>query len=479
MAQNSPKAPQDARKSAPPAEEPVSALPASLEAEQGLLGAILLDNGGDALRAATEAGVTAESFLDGRNRLVWDAIAQLTGKGFPIDGLSVTHHLRDSGRGDAVGAAHVEALMDATPTRAHAAYYAAVVRDKEKRREIIKAAQRIMKGAATGDDAWDILCSKAELEFSGIAKSKREGERRPFADIVDAVVTGWKRNADGTSPLGLQTGIPWLDEATGGILKGSYWVISGRPGSCKSTICRMIAESVAARGTRVSIKTTEQTEEQYTGSMVAAQARQSVLQLNRPFFPKERFRFIDEAAAVVRDWPIDIDERMDTRSGLRAWYLDAESNGSELMILDYLQDVKPETREEERSAEQKLSLATQTLRECAKNSGSKAPVIVVSTESNEGNLRYSGQTEYDAVLWGRMSKAEDFEAMRNPKYIFEFRKSRFAPAGQKVALYYLYGKLLEKEEYEARLALMAAMTSPDPVTGQPDPDDREDAGLPF
>lgn len=219
----------------------------------------------------------------------------------------------------------------------------------------------------------------------------------------------------------------------------------------------MIAESVAARGTRVTVKTTEQTEEQYVGAMVAAKARISVHQLNLPGFPVARLHFLKQAEVDVATWPLEIDGEMCNRSQLSSWYSSSVSRGSKLQILDYLQDVIPETKEEAKSPEQKVSLATQEMRRLSKVTG--VPIVLVSTESNSGDLRYSGQVEYDASLWARMSKAEDFDPLINPKYEVELKKSRFAPSGTKVPLFYLYGTLLGEQEYQSKLSLMAGNVS--------------------
>jgi hypothetical protein len=129
------------------------------------------------------------------------------------------------------------------------------------------------------------------------------------------------------------------------------------------------------------------------------------------------------------------------------------ARGSKLQILDYLQDVIPESKEEMKSPEQKVSLATQEMRRCSKVTG--VPIVLVSTESNDGNLRYSGQTEYDASLWARMSKAEGFDPNTNPKYEVDLKKSRFAPSGTKLALFYFYGTLLDEQDYYSQLSIVA------------------------
>lgn len=429
--------------------------PHSEEAERGVLGSILLDMGGTPYELAIKSGVTEETFFTPANRLLFSCMKDMSTKGYPIDPLSLSERLRSQNKLEQIGGiSYVQSLIDETPTSAHCEYYLQILSDKQLKRKAIEEAERIKDDAYKGDKSGDMIRAESEMRFAKM-QTVSVKQRRKVRDIARSAVQAWEDNANGIAPMGIQTGIGWLDAATAGILQGSYWVISGRPGSCKSTLCRMIAESVAARGTRVTVKTTEQTEEQYVGAMVAARAKISVHKLNLPGFPVSKLQFLRQAEADVAAWPLDIDGEMCTRSQLSSWYSSSVSRGSRLQILDYLQDVIPETKEEQKSPEQKVSLCTQEMRRCSKVTG--VPIVLVSTESNDGALRYSGQVEYDASLWARMSKADDFDPMTNPKYQVELKKSRFAPSGTKVDLFYLYGVLLEEQEYYAQLAIMAGM----------------------
>ena len=430
-------------------------LPHSAESERGVIGSILLDMGGHSYDLVTKAGVTEETFFIPQNRLLFACMKELTAKGYPIDPLSLSERLLNQGRIDEIGGvSYIQSLIDETPTSAHVEYYISIIADKQLKRKAIEEAKRIEAEAYKGDKSGDMIRAESEMRFAKM-QTVSVKQRKKVKDIARNAVQAWEDNANGIAPLGIQTGLKWLDDATAGILQGSYWVISGRPGSCKSTLCRMIAESVAARGTHVTVKTTEQTEEQYVGAMVAARAKISVHKLNLPGFPVSKLQYLKQAEADVATWPLEIDGEMCTRSQLSSWYSSSVSRGSKLQILDYMQDVIPETKEESKSPEQKVSLCTQEMRRCSKVTG--VPIVIVSTESNDGALRYSGQTEYDASLWARMSKAEDFDPMTNPKYEVELKKSRFAPSGTKVELFYFYGTLLEEQEYYAQLAIMAGM----------------------
>ena len=436
--------------------------PHSVEAERGVLGSIIVGMGGLPYELAIRAGLTEDTFYVPANKTVFSGIKQLAAKGYPIDPIALADLMRTDGTLKAIGGTRfLQDIIDETPTTAHIEYYLAIIAEKHLFRQAIAAADHIKAQAVKQQQSGEMIRSAAELAFATMVTANAK-PRRSVADIARASVQAWEDNATGNAHLGIQTGIKWLDDATAGIMKGSYWVISGRPGSCKSTLCRMIAESVAARGIPATVKTTEQTEEQYVGAMVAAHAKISVHQLNLPGFPPARLHFLRKAEADVATWPLCIDGDMCTTSQLASWYGSSAAKGSKVQILDYLQDIIPETKEERANPEQKVSRATQEIRRCSKTTG--IPAVIVSTESNSGDLRYSGQIEYDASCWLRMKKSDDFDPHANPKYEVEIKKSRFAPAGTVIELYHLYGKLLEEQDYHAQLAIMsmAALAAPSP-----------------
>jgi replicative DNA helicase len=439
-------------------EEPKApkAPPHSIDAERGVLGSILIGHGGKAYEIVLNSGVREESFFAAENRMIFSCIKDMAEGGYPIDPMILAERLRGRGQLEDVGCVeNIRSLIDDTPTSAHVEYYVSIIGDLHLKRMAIDAAEKIKRDAYKGDKSGDMIRSESEMRFAQMSTVSVR-QRKKIGEIARSAVQAWEENANGLAVPGIHTGIKWLDDATAGILNGGYWVISGRPGSCKSTLCRMIAESVAAQGIMVAVKTTEQTEEQYVGAMVAALAKISVHKLNLPGFPVSRLNFLKKAESDVASWPLEIDGEMCTRAQLSSWYYSSVSRGSRLQILDYLQDVIPETKEERASPEQKISLCTQEMRRCSKVTG--VPIVIVSTESNAGDLRYSGQIEYDASLWARMGKAEDFDPHTNPKYEVEIKKSRFAPSGTKLSLFYFYGKLLEENDYYTQLAIMSGMS---------------------
>lgn len=431
-------------------------LPCSIEAENAILGAILHDSGGRPYELALESEVSDEHFTAPYAKVVWNAMTELQKNGYPIDPITLVERLRTEGRLELAGGMQmIQSLLDNTPTSAHAEYYLRILCDKYLKRVIINQCDKAKDDAIKGDLSAEMIRAEQEIEFAKMTPVSVMNSRS-LSDIAGKAFKDWEDNAHGVSQIGIQTGIGWLDDATAGVMRQAYWVISGRPGSCKSTLCRQIAENIARRGHCVSIKTTEKTEEQYIGDMIAAEAEMSVHKLNCAGFPVERIKFLNDARMIVERWPVLIDSEMVTRPQLSTWYKKSVAKGSVVNIYDYIQDTIPSSKYEAQNPEQKMTLTTQEMRRLSKTTGT--PTIVVSTESNDGALRYSGQTEYDATVWLRMRKADDYCSLNNPHYIAEIKKSRSSPAGTEISLFYYYGKLLDRDAYDTKISMIHSRT---------------------
>ena len=137
-------------------EENIKTPPHSAEAERGVLGAILLDaQSGDDLRVldlCLTHGIEPESFYDPRYRLLFETLLEMSKATMPVDALTLNNRLRETGRFDAVGGAlAVEALVDSTPTSAHAEYYIDILRQMHVLRKLIATAQETERKCFSGD----------------------------------------------------------------------------------------------------------------------------------------------------------------------------------------------------------------------------------------------------------------------------------------------------------------------------------------
>ena len=248
-----------------------------------------------------------------------------------------------------------------------------------------------------------------------------------------------------SSCCGIPSGFRWWEEYFGGLQDRVYYIVSGPPGCFKTTLIRNIAEHVAGQqGLRVDFLTLEQSAGQILATMAARLAACSVgaLQSGRSAELLARWK---DATATVAKWPVFITDESQTDETLWAWARQAKSKGSRLLILDYLQFVR--SSDPRCSEEQRVSRASQACREIAFDMS--IPLIAVSSESNEGKLRYSGQVEYDAWCWVRMRKNEDSYGNVTGSAI-AIRKNRFGPQVPEWTMPYNLGAMQEIDAPPAR-----------------------------
>lgn len=223
--------------------------PYSMEAEQSLLGGLLLDN-----RPWHELGgrLAEEDFYTRDHRLIWRAIGELLRQERPADFVTVSEHLRQRGLLDeAGGLAYLGTLSADTPGAANALAYAAIVRERALQRALIAAGQDIaaLGYDPAGRDA-DQLLDEAQARLARIART-RQARARSFAEIIDVAdraISEARRKREAGIDAGVPSGIPCLDARTGGWQPDSLIVIAARPGLGKTALLNQIAVHAARRG---------------------------------------------------------------------------------------------------------------------------------------------------------------------------------------------------------------------------------------
>ncbi|MBR0503981.1 MAG: hypothetical protein IJJ84_01145, partial [Kiritimatiellae bacterium] len=207
--------------------EQLKTLPHSAEAERGIIGSILLDTtmGDDArvLDLCQARGLTPESFYEPRNRIFFETFREMSGTSVPIDAVTLTNHLRATGRLDQVGGvAAIQSLVDNTPTSAHAEYYIDIVRQKHLLRTMIQRARETEERCFDEAQAAnaDILLGEVEKNFLEIGGSTTV--RMDWKLAVENTLKAMDRLFDGGAGQfdGLSTGFKYLDEKLMGLKGG-------------------------------------------------------------------------------------------------------------------------------------------------------------------------------------------------------------------------------------------------------------------
>jgi len=236
-----------AGKAAP--ESAVKHPPHSMEAEQSLIGGLLLNN-----RAWHDLAdrLTEEDFYTRDHRLIYRAIGELLRQGQPADFVTVSEHLRQRGLlDDAGGVAYLGTLCADTPSASNAKAYAAIVRERALQRGLVAAGQDIAEmGYAPGEREPDSLLDEAQARIGRIVRT-RQARAHSFAEIIDladrAISEATRRREAGIDG-GVPSGIPVLDAMTGGWQPNNLVVIAGRPGLGKTAFLNQIAVHAARRG---------------------------------------------------------------------------------------------------------------------------------------------------------------------------------------------------------------------------------------
>ena len=394
--------------------------PYSEEAERCLLGAILLDHA-RVLDLCVEAGLTEEAFYVPVHRTIYAAMLAMLRAGAPVDSATLAEALRAAGNLEAIGGGrYLDNLVDQTPTAAHAEYYLSIVSDKHLLRSVIAVCRDVEQQAYDSDDDPENQRSKAEFALGQLQRVQATTDE-PKA-IISRQFGIWEM-AKKTGCAGIPTGFRVIDQCFGGLLEASFMVVSGKRGSCKTTLARNVCENIGMRGVPCSYCSLEQTAEQIWGAIVARQARQSVFLLNCGS-NKVHWPAMTEAAGIVHTWPIYVDDRPKTPAQLWSWARrEVNKHGSKLLVLDYLQAMTPDQKY--RSDESKITDFSGTCRAIAKDL--RVCVLAIATLSNEGNLRGSGQIGYDA--WGHINlrQADDYAIPGNMHYQADIEKQRFGP----------------------------------------------------
>jgi len=428
--------------------------PSSLEAEQAILGSLLIDR--DVL-LKIESILKPEDFYDQGNSLIYELILELSRKGIPVDIVTLSNELKGRALLDKIGGVdYIIQLASNVPTTANADYYANIIKDKSIQRKLIKVGSAILGFDYTGSEGAEELLERAEQLIFDLSESNRPLNfyhiRELLPDCFERIEIAYRKKSGIT---GVRTDFEKLDELTAGFQNGDLIIIAARPSVGKTSFALNIATNVAlSEQMPVAIFSLEMSKEQVVERMICAHAEIDLKSLRKGIFLDEAWEKISSSISVFYSTPIYIDDTPDisvleVRSKARR--LLAEK-GNFVLILDYLQLMHSEERVENRV--QEISKITRQLKNLAKEL--KIPVVVLSQLSREiekrqdkkpllSDLRESGAIEQDAdvVIFLHRPKEED-EKNITELYL---AKQRNGPTG-KIDLIFekKYTKFFERTE---------------------------------
>ena len=415
--------------------------PQNLEAEQSVLGSILIDN--ESINKVLEI-LNPEDFYKESHRKIFSGILDLNEKNEPIDLITLTDSLRGKNELEGLGgAAYLTALVNMVPTSANVRYYSKIIHERALLRNLISVATEIVTSGYENTGQIEDLLDFAESSIFGISEKKIKPSFFPVKDIVrDSFETIEKLYEKKERVTGVPTGFPELDNMTSGFQPGDLVVIAGRPSMGKTAFSLGIAQHVAIKyHFRVAIFSLEMSKEQLVIRMLCSEARVDSHKLRTGFLGKGDWPLLTMAAGRLSEAPIYIDDSpaisiLEMRAKTRR--LKAE-HGLEMVIVDYLQLMRGRGRNESR--EQEISEISRSLKALAKEL--RVPVLALSqlsraVESRGGDrrpvladLRESGAIEQDADVVMFIYRKEIYDPSEENKGLAEIMisKQRNGPVG--------------------------------------------------
>ena len=419
--------------------------PHSVEAEQSLLGGLMLDQ-----RAWDQIAdvVSVDDFYRADHKLIFRAINELVEDDQPADAVTVSEHLGQQGRLDAAGGlGYLGQLFQDTPSAANIHAYALIVRERAMLRRLIEIGGDIAASAhdSEGRSATELVDLAEQKVFDIAEHGQRAGHgfksmKQVMPVVVDRIDELDHMEGDIT---GISTGFSDMDEMTSGLQRGDLVVIAGRPSMGKTALAMNIAENAAIGDKKpTAIFSMEMSAEQLIFRMISSIGRVNLQKLRAgKRLNEEDHRRVDSAAAMMTAAPIFIDDApalTPTEVRARARRL-AREHDLGLIIIDYLQLMKVADNTENRATE--ISEISRSLKALARELN--VPVLALSQLNRSveqrtdkkpimSDLRDSGAIEQDADLIVFIYREEVYDSETPRKGIADINigKQRNGPTGK-------------------------------------------------
>lgn len=417
--------------------------PQSIEAEESLLSGILIDN--NTLLDIVDI-ISPEDFYRSAHQKIFSGIVELFSKNEPVDLVTLTNALKERGNLEEIGGAtYLATLVDTVPLAVNAKHYAKIVHDKASLRRLIERANEIAKECFEDRGNVDEIIDFAESSIFEISKNKHKQSYYPISEIIDGnIETLEERQGNKALVTGVPTGFTRLDNLISGLQKSELIILAARPSMGKTALALNIARNAAVdANVPVAIFSLEMSKEQLSMRLLCSEARIDSSRLRGGFFSMEDWRKLTDAAGVLSDTSIFIDDTpdisgMEIRAKARRLKMEKDIG---LVIIDYLQLMKGRMSAERRDLE--ISEISRSLKALAKELG--VPVMALSQlnrmleQRNDkqprlSDLRESGALEQDADVVAFIYRDEIYNSdENNPKKgtaDILIRKNRNGPIGE-------------------------------------------------
>ncbi len=380
-------------------------LPHSLEAEQSVIGAMIMDR--DAILVASEV-ITGEDFYQRQYGIIFDSMVELCNEGQPVDLVTLQNRLKEKDLPPEITSMeYVRDLVAAVPTSANVKYYANIVSEKAILRRLIKATEEIANTCYLDKESTDMILEETEKKMFQLLQRKSAEEFVPIQKIVlNTINKIEKASRTKGNVTGLATGFVDLDYKTSGMQPSDLILIAARPSMGKTAFALNIAQYMAFRSqVTVAIFSLEMSKEQLVNRLLAMESRVDSQNMRTGNLKDEDWVKLAEGADVIGRSNLIIDDTpgisvSELRSKCRKYKLEQNLG---IIFIDYLQLMSGSGRSDSR--QQEISDISRSLKAIARELN--VPVVALSQLSRAveqrpdhrpmlSDLRESGAIEQDA-----------------------------------------------------------------------------------
>ena len=381
--------------------------PHSVEAEQSVLGSILL--GKDAMISVSET-LMPEDFYKEAHRVIYECMLKLYNNQSEIDLITLADELRDQGYLDDIGGiAYITSLSTIVPTTSNIKYYINIVKEKSISRQLISAANDIINlGYDSSTKVEDVL-ENAEKKIFDISQERTTNDFQPINQVLTETLSMLEKLYEEKSDVtGLTTGFRDLNKKINGLQRSDLLLIAARPAMGKTAFALNLVQNAALKGdASVAVFSLEMSKEQLVQRMVAAQSSVELKKIKTGTLAANDWPRITDGMAVLSGAKIHIDDTpgikiSELRSKCRKLKIE---KGLDLVLIDYLQLMEGEGHNESR--QQEIAKISRSLKILAKELD--CPVVALSQLSRApeqradhrpmlSDLRESGSIEQDADI---------------------------------------------------------------------------------
>ena len=392
-----------------PAEETLikRTMPNSLEAEQSLIGSMILDR--DAIMVASEL-LVKEDFYHQQYGILFEAMVELFNNREPVDLITLQNKLKEKNVPPEISSLeYVKDLVDAVPTSANAKYYAEIVKDKSMLRRMIHTTEDITNDCYQGTESTEVLLEQTEKKIFDLLQNRGGGDYVPIKQVVlNALDKIEKASKTQGNVTGIATGFLDLDYKTAGLQPSDLILVAARPSMGKTAFVLNIAQYVAFHSDLcTAIFSLEMSKEQLVNRLFSLESRVDAQKLRSGDLSDADWEKLIEGAGTIGQSKLIIDDTpgisiSELRSKCRKYKLEHDLK---LIIIDYLQLMSGSGGRASDSRQQEISDISRSLKALAREL--HVPVIALSQLSRAveqrpdhrpmlSDLRESGAIEQDA-----------------------------------------------------------------------------------